>query len=62
MSTEPIRIISAVIAVALAALPHLATFGVPITPDQTDALSTFLPSLLVIIGGEVARARVTPVK
>jgi hypothetical protein len=35
---------------------------VPITPDQTDALSTFLPSLLVIIGGEVARARVTPVK
>lgn len=61
MGNEPVRIISTVIALILAALPHLAKFGVPITPEQTDALSTFLPSVLVIVGGELARRRVTPV-
>mgnify|MGYP006935503763 FL=1 len=61
MKTEPVRIISVVIAVALAALPHLAVFGIPISPEQTAALNQFLPSLVVILGGEVIRARVTPV-
>ena len=61
MSREPVRVISVAVAVVLAALPHLAVFGVPITPAQTEALYQFLPSLLVIIGGEVARSRVSPV-
>ena len=61
MRTEPVRIISVSVAIILAALPHLAVFGVPITPEQTEALTQFLPSVIVLIGGEVARARVTPV-
>ena len=61
MRSEPVRIISVAVAVVLAALPHLSAFGVPLTAAQTDALYQFLPSLLVIIGGEVARSRVTPV-
>lgn len=59
MTNEPVRIVSMLVAIALAALPHLATFGVPLTHEQIDALNTFLPSLIVILGGEVARARVT---
>lgn len=62
MSSEPVRIIAVGIAILLAALPHLATFGVPITQEQVTALSTFLPSVLVIVGGETARRYVTPVK
>lgn len=60
MKTEPVRIVSALIAIALAALPHLPVFGVPITAAQIDALNLFLPSLLVVVGGEVMRAKVTP--
>jgi len=62
MSSEPVAIVSVIVAVILAALPHLHTFGVPITPEQTDALNQFLPSVLVLIGGVVARAKVTPVQ
>lgn len=62
MRTEPVRLIAIVVAILLAALPHLAAFRVPITPEQTEALNQFLPSFLVIIGGEVARTRVTPVQ
>lgn len=60
MRTEPVRIISLVVAGVLAALPHLPVFGVPITPEQIDALNQFLPSVIVLLGGEVIRARVTP--
>lgn len=60
MRSEPVRIISIVVALILAALPHLATFGVPITAAQVDALSQFLPSVIVILGGELIRTRVTP--
>lgn len=61
MKTEPVRIISLVVSTVLLALPHMPTFGVPITHDQTEALNQFLPSIIVIMGGEVIRGRVTPV-
>lgn len=58
---NPARVVSIVVAIALAALPHLATWGVPITPEQVDSLNQFLPSVLVLLGGEVIRTRVSPV-
>lgn len=61
MRTEPVRLISLVVSVVLLALPHLPAFGVPISQAQLDALNSFLPSVLVLLGGEVIRTRVTPV-
>ena len=61
MKTEPVRIVSLIIGLVLAAIPHLDKFGVPITVQQIDALEVFLPTVLVLIGGEFVRARVSPV-
>jgi uncharacterized membrane protein len=60
VKSEPVRYISIAVAIVLAALPHLQAFGVPVTQHQVDALNTFLPSVLVLLGGELMRARVSP--
>lgn len=60
-SNEPVRYISVALGIVLLALPHLSKFGVPITPEQTDALMTFLPGVLAMLGGEAIRTYVTPV-
>lgn len=57
---EPVRYLSYGLSLLILALPHLRTFGVPLTPEQVDALADFLPAALLIIGGEVVRRRVTP--
>jgi uncharacterized membrane protein len=61
MGNEPARVVSIVMAVVLLALPHLSTFGVPITPEQEQAIENFLPAVLALIGGQMIRSRVTPV-
>lgn len=58
---EPVRFVAIVVGIILAALPHLPTFGVPISTEQINALSTFLPTVLVLLGGEAVRAYVVPV-
>lgn len=60
LTREPAMVVSVVVSLLIAALPHLRTFGVPLTPEQVEALTQFLPSALVIVGGAVIRANVTP--
>jgi uncharacterized membrane protein len=62
LRAEPVRVVSILISVVLLCLPHLPAFGITISEDQTRALNEVLPSLLVIIGGEVVRSRVRPVQ
>ena len=59
---EPVRYLSIGVAIIVLALPHLRTFGVPLTPEQVEALSDFLPAALLVLGGEVVRSRVTPTR
>jgi len=62
MSSEPVRIITLVVSAVLLALPHLSTWGVPLSQERLDSLMTFLPALVALIGGEVARTYVSPVQ
>jgi len=57
---EPVRILAFVAGVIQLALPHLHAFGVPITPEQQDALNAVLPALVTLYTAEIARGYVWP--
>jgi uncharacterized membrane protein len=62
MRTEPVRWVSVAVAIVLLCLPHLAVFGVPVTQEQVDAINNILPSVVVLLGGEVIRSQVSPAR
>lgn len=57
---EPVRVFAFLAGAIQLALPHLATFGVPITPEQQDALASVLPALVTLYTAEIARGYVWP--
>ncbi len=53
---EPARIVGLVTAV----LALLVAFNVPVTDAQQQAITGIVVAVLVLIGAEITRARVTP--
>lgn len=62
MRTEPALLTGAILAVLVAGLTLLTSFGVPLTQQQHDAIVAFAQAVLVLVGAWVIRQHVTPVR
>lgn len=61
LQTEPAVAIATAGAIVSATIVLLVSFGVPITPQQTVAISTLAALIIPIVTGFLIRAKVTPV-
>lgn len=61
MKNEPVVTIGAITALVTALLGVLVAFGIPLTPEQQTALTTFVVSAVVLASAFIARRFVTPV-
>lgn len=55
---EPVRILAFIAGTIQLCLPHLAAFGIPITPEQQAALEAVVPALVTLYAAEIARGYV----
>lgn len=56
-ATEP----AMVVGVVLAVVAVLVSFGVPLKPDQTNAIRALIEAVTILVGAYVVRSQVTPV-
>lgn len=64
LKNEPVVLGAAIPALAGAVLVLLVSFGIPITPDQADAIVNVLTlaiPLAMMVGAWIARSKVSPV-
>ena len=62
MGTEPVMLVAMIVLLILQFLPSLVPMIPGITPEQVEMANRIIQGLVVLIGGWVARGRVSPVR